>query len=214
MMNVKQKILVWDRFIRFYHWLQLALLVGLWLSMKYDEVDLHMQLGLALLALLLVRFIWGYFGSETALLKSLQLHPKGALDELKQELGGTESIHTGHSYLGSYMVLALWVLLLIQLLSGLFNSDDILSDGPLYAYVDEEYYEWFKALHSSNADYLFALIAIHILAIGYFCLRKRGYLSAMFSGYKNKDIATKPNIKPGLWPILAASLLIALTLVF
>ena len=209
-----KRTLVWDRFVRFYHWLQLILLLGLWLTMEFDEVDLHMKFGMALLALLLVRFFWGLIGSETALFSSFQIHPRGVFKELKQELGGTESIHTGHSYLGSYMVLALWVLLLIQLLSGLFNSDDILSDGPLYAYVDEEYYEWFKALHSNNVDYLFALIAIHILAIGYFCLRKRGYLSAMFSGYKNKNIASKPNIKPGLWPILAASLLIALTLVF
>ncbi|MDO6684081.1 MULTISPECIES: cytochrome b/b6 domain-containing protein [unclassified Agarivorans] len=209
-----KRTLVWDGFVRFYHWLQLLLLAGLWLSMEQAEVDIHIKLGLTLFVLLLVRLVWGLVGSETALFKSLQLHPKGVVREIKQELKGEASNHNGHSFLGSYMVLALWLLLLIQLVSGLFNSDDILSEGPLYAYVNEQHYEWFKSLHASNVNYLLGLIAIHILAIGYFSLIKRGYLHAMINGYKTAQTIGKPMMKKAIWPILTSCLLIGVLLVF
>ncbi|WP_221076867.1 cytochrome b/b6 domain-containing protein [Agarivorans aestuarii] len=211
-MKTKQIVLVWDGFIRFYHWLQLLLVIGLWLSIKLDEVDLHMLFGLALLTLLVTRIVWGLIGSSTALFKSLRLHPKGAYNEIENELKGKVSLHSGHSYLGSYMVLALWALLSIQLISGLFNSDDILSDGPLYAFVSESSYDWFKAIHASNVNYLFGLIALHVVTIAYFSFRKRGYLNAMLTGYKVLNVAMKPSLKRGVWPIIVACLLMGIVL--
>lgn len=66
---MKQKgnsIKVWDSFIRVFHGLLIVFLGGLWWTVENGRMELQKDIGVALLALLVVRIGWGIFGSENA----------------------------------------------------------------------------------------------------------------------------------------------------
>jgi cytochrome b len=184
-MNNSQKRKIWDGFVRFYHWLQVLLLGGLWWSAEQARIELHMAIGLCLLSLILARIVWGFIGSSNAQFRHFIAHPKQAWQEFKLELKGKPAATAGHSALGAYMVIALISVLLLQLGSGLFISDDLFSEGPLYHTVSEQTSLWLKDLHHSNFNLLLGLVALHVAAIGWFTLKKRQLIRAMLSGYRH-----------------------------
>ncbi len=186
-MSKGEKTKIWDGFVRFYHWLQVALLGGLWWSAEQARIDLHMALGLTLLSLIIARIIWGFIGSSNAQFRHFIAHPKQAWQETKQEFKGKSSATAGHSALGGYMVVLLMAVVLLQLISGLFIGDDLFSEGPLYQSISEQSSLRLKDLHHSNFDLLLGLVALHVTAIGWFTLKKRQLISAMLSGYRHSQ---------------------------
>ena len=57
-----KKTKVWDSYIRFYHWLQVFLLGGLWFTADQGEMEIHFLLAYSLLSLWLTRIAWGVGG--------------------------------------------------------------------------------------------------------------------------------------------------------
>ena len=57
---------VWDAPTRLFHWLLVVLLPADYATGQLGWMDLHLQLGYALLALFLFRVAWGFIGSDTA----------------------------------------------------------------------------------------------------------------------------------------------------
>lgn len=58
-------VVVWDRFVRFFHWA----LVGLFTVGYFtggEAEDVHIVNGYALVSLLVLRVLWGLFGPRTA----------------------------------------------------------------------------------------------------------------------------------------------------
>lgn len=49
----------------------------------------------------------------------------------------------GHNPIGGYMVVALIGIISLQLVTGLFATDDIFTEGPLYSYVSSDTSEFF-----------------------------------------------------------------------
>ncbi|MGY5452524.1 cytochrome b/b6 domain-containing protein [Agarivorans sp. MS3-6] len=194
-MSKVHKVKVWDGFVRFYHWLQVLLLGGLWWSAEQAETEWHMALGLIFLCLLVTRIIWGLIGSSNARFSQFVSHPKQVFAECKQELRGKPAEHLGHSALGGYMIVALMGVLLLQAISGLFISDDVLAEGPLYQYISETMANKIRSIHHANVELLLILVAIHVLVILGFTLKKRRLISAMISGYRlttlNKQALTR-----------------------
>jgi len=184
-MSKGEKTKIWDGFVRFYHWLQVALLCGLWWSAEQARTDLHIALGLTLLSLIFARIIWGFIGSSNAQFRHFIVHPKQAWQETKHEFNGQAPTAAGHSALGGYIVVLLMALLFVQLISGLFISDDLFSEGPLYHTISEQSSLWLKDLHHSNFNLLLGLVALHVAAIGWFTLKKRQLIRAMLSGYRH-----------------------------
>ncbi|MEF3019444.1 hypothetical protein V3478_33345, partial [Pseudomonas aeruginosa] len=84
----------------------------------------------------------GVIGSKTAKLTALIHSPRAVLKSLQH---GDAKL--GHGAAGSYMVIAFFILLLVQLLSGLMTTDDILTDGPLVQYASSQVVEWAGWLH-------------------------------------------------------------------
>ena len=153
---------VWDGFIRLYHASQIILLILLWYSAEQGDFDRHFLYGYALLGLVIARLIWGVLGSQTARFSQLALHHK----KVKEYLRATKNNHdyVSHNPLASYMVVALIVSLCFQLTTGLFSTDEVLYEGPLYSLVNEDLALTLTSLHKQNFDWLLILIGIHVAA--------------------------------------------------
>ena len=60
------RVRVWDVPIRLVHWLVVALFAFSWWTAESGRLEWHLYSGLGLLALVLFRVYWGFFGSSTA----------------------------------------------------------------------------------------------------------------------------------------------------
>lgn len=182
------KIKVWDGFIRSFHWLLVIAIAALYFSAEEGMMELHFVAGFFTLALLVTRLIWGLIGSKTAKLSALFHSPSAALKSFKQ----TDN-KPGHGAAGSYMVLAFFILLLAQLVSGLMTTDDILTDGPLVQYVSSNVVEWAGWVHHKNFDLLLYAIILHIVAIVIYRIKGKNLVKAMVTGYKEKQSPAQTN---------------------
>lgn len=184
---------VWDGFIRFFHWALVACLAGLYFSAEEGAMDLHFVLGYVTCALLLTRIVWGLFGSDTARLSALINGPKAVVEAFKSQRLGA-----GHNAAGGYMVLAFFILIALQLTTGLMTTDDILTDGPLVQHVPYEWVELASSLHHQNFDWLLIAIALHILAIIVYAIRGKKLVPAMITG-RNQQVNELVQVKAS-WP--------------
>ena len=159
------KIRIWDLPLRLFHWLLVLAVMGSFVTVKLggNAMIWHARLGYFVLALLLFRIVWGFWGSRYAKFSQFVKGPRAILEYLKS---GHET--PGHSPLGALSVLALIGLFLAQSLAGLFASDDIAFDGPLVKYVSSSWVEWLTSLHRWNEWVLLGLVAIHVAAIIYY----------------------------------------------
>ena len=155
-----QSVKIWDNFTRIFHMSQLILLALLWYSGEQADFDLHFICGYLLLSLWLARIVWGFIGSESTRFSHFVKSPK----HLFQWLTQSDKRVAGHNPVAGYMVIALLLLLGVQLISGLFATDDVLAEGPLLYYVSDELAESLDSLHNANFDWLLAIIAIHAIA--------------------------------------------------
>ena len=182
---------VWDGFIRGFHWLLVLGITVLYFSGEEGWLDVHFVTGYVLLALMLTRLVWGVIGSETARLSSLFHSPSAVVKSFS-----AKQAYAGHSPAGSMMVLFFFCLILSQLVSGLFTSDDILVEGPLVQYVSYNWVELASSLHRDIIDILLFAIAVHILAIFIYRIRGQKLVSALLSGLK-REACTEPQIRSG-----------------
>jgi cytochrome b len=89
----------------------------------------------------------------------------------------------GHNAGGGLMVIVLLLAIGIQAFSGLFNSDDVLFDGPFYDNVSDSVSKFAGFVHGRLFNILLALIALHILVIAMYRIWKRENLvRAMITG--------------------------------
>ena len=93
--------------------------------------------------------------------------------------------HVGHNPLGGWSIIAILVSLLIQVGTGLFANDDILTEGPLYALVSKETSDWLTGVHHLNLKILMILVVIHICAVMFYLVAKReNLIKPMITGSK------------------------------
>ena len=136
-------IKVWDNFTRIYHISQLILLALLWYSGSEGDFENHFIYGFILLALIAARLIWGFIGSQSSRFSHFVKLPwKFPFNDKKALL---HSNH-GHSPVAGYMVIVLLFAICVQLTSGLFATDDVLAEGPLYSYFSDDTVEFFDSL--------------------------------------------------------------------
>lgn len=185
MHSQSKKIKVWDLPVRVFHWSMLALLIGLWWSADAGEMSLHQVFAYLLMAILSFRLIWGIMGSDTARFSHFVRSPKKVI-QYASSPQKPESI--GHNPMGGYMVLLLLSLLTIQLVSGLFATDDIFTEGPLYSYVSSATASTMTWLHKQNFNLILGFSAMHVLAVVIYLLKGENLIKAMFTGYKHLKV--------------------------
>ena len=86
---------------------------------------------------------------------------------------GSATAQAGHNPLGALSVVALLAVLLLQASAGLFANDSIASEGPLARHVASRTSDLLTGVHKTNQYVIYALIALHLAAIGYYYFAKR-----------------------------------------
>ncbi|WP_371376587.1 cytochrome b/b6 domain-containing protein [Thalassotalea aquiviva] len=184
------KIRVWDNFTRIYHMAQLVLIAVLWYSAEEALFDLHFSCAFILFGLWLTRLVWGFVGSESSRFSQFIKSPISVCKHLlKRE---QRPNHLGHNPIGGYMVLALLLSLGLQLVTGLFASDDVFSEGPLYPFFSESLVAQMDSLHHANFNVLLFLIGLHMSAGVLHLIKGDNVIWAIISGVK-KDTAVNAN---------------------
>jgi cytochrome b len=200
MKKTQNKVKVWDFPTRFFHWSMLLLLSGLWLSAEYGEMQWHQVFAYLLMILLYARILWGLIGSETSRFTSFVVSPAKALAYLTTK---PKPSALGHNPLGGYMVMAILAVLVVQLTTGLFSTDEVFTEGPLYTMVDEQLALGLTWLHKMNFNLLLALAGIHILAVLGYLFKGDNLIKPMLTGYKewNEHLlqsSAKPKMKSAM----------------
>jgi cytochrome b len=204
-------VLVWDLPTRLFHWLAAALIPAAYLTWRLNWMNWHAWVGDALLALVLFRLLWGFFGSDTARFSRFLAPPRQAVQHLAHILRREPDLEAGHNPAGAWMVMVLLALLLSQGLSGIFVDNDVADVGPFTALTPARIANLLTTLHDKvlwNA--LLAAVALHVLAIVLYGVTKRhNLLFPMITGRK-----TLPDsiLAPGMTPPGRALVFLALAI--
>jgi cytochrome b len=181
--HTKQRYYLWDRPVRLIHWAIVLLTPTLWWTAENHMMNWHRTAGYAMLWLIVVRLLWGCFGSTPARFVNFVRGPAAVLSHLRY---GSGPLHPGHSPLGGWSVLAMLGALIAQVTLGLFAIDvDGIESGPLSAHVDFDNGRMLAEWHGKVFYLLLALIAFHVAAILFYLTVKRTNLvSSMITGYR------------------------------
>lgn len=180
MQNNRSAVRIWDLPTRIFHWALVLSIVGAFVSIKLGGLymEWHLRFGLLALGLIIFRIIWGLIGPRYARFSQFIRGPGAILSYLK---GASTS--AGHNPLGALSVIALLTILGFQAVSGLFTTDDIMTQGPLYARVSEPVSSTLTSLHKLNEWVIIGVIALHLLAIVWYSLvRRKRLVGAMITG--------------------------------
>jgi cytochrome b len=197
---------VWDLPIRLFHWSTAALVLAAYVTWRMDWMDWHARAGDAVLALVIFRLLWGFFGSETARFSRFLAAPGLAFHHLAHILRREPDRHIGHNPAGGWMVLFLLFLLAGETLSGLYVANDVADQGPLTELVAAPIANAITDLHWIFWYALLGAVALHLVAIAVYAIVKgQNLLTPMITGLKTLPSATAP---PRMASALRASLLL------
>lgn len=149
-----QSYRVWDRTVRWFHWINVLSVLGLIGSglviyngkalgisgeAKVFMKEFHVWFGYVMAVNLLWRIIWGFTGSRFSRWSATLPFGRGYLAELgaylKSLRSGEPRYYLGHNPLGMLMVLALMLLLLVQAVTGLVLAGTDIYYPPLGSWI-------------------------------------------------------------------------------
>ncbi|MDJ0386502.1 cytochrome b/b6 domain-containing protein [Roseomonas sp. E05] len=204
------RVKVWDPWVRLVHWAIVGLIGLSWWTAETGRMDLHLTSGYLALTLLLFRLLWGFIGSETARFRHFLRSPLAALGHLRSLFRRAPDTELGHNAAGGWMVLALLGALLLQVGTGLFADDQILTRGPLAGFVSGAASDWATFIHIRNFNVILALAALHVLAVAVYALAKgQNLVLPMLTGVKRVPAALARHAPRLGSPVLALALLAA-----
>jgi cytochrome b len=180
-------IQVWDIPTRLFHWILVGLVVLSFITGKIGVTAMryHEWSGFAILVLVVFRIMWGFIGGQQSRFSNFVKGPAAVIRYASSLLRKDSKPHIGHNPLGGWTILALLASLLIQVGTGLFANDDILTEGPLYALVSKQTSDWLTGVHHLNQKILLVLVLIHIAAAIFYLIAKReNLIKPMISGNK------------------------------
>jgi len=176
---------IWDLPLRLFHWLLVATLIGSWVTHELGTAWLqwHVRLGYTALGLVTFRLIWGWIGPRHARFKDFLRRPGQVLDYARSWLAGRPPPFAGHSPMGGWAVLAMLIVVGLQGVSGLFQADDFLVEGPWYHAAPEWLRDLMHEVHEVNFNVLLTLVALHLLVLATYRWRlKSDMVRGMISG--------------------------------
>lgn len=180
-MNKPIAVRVWDLPTRLFHW-SIAVLFGMsWWSAENNAMDWHRLFGLIFLGLILFRLMWGFTGGSTARFTSFLRSPLAAISYLRST---SSPRRAGHNPLGGYSVIAMLLMLLTQVMTGLFAVDvDGIESGHLSPLISFSEGRLASDIHEISFNVLLALIALHITTVLFYLIaRRRNLVSPMVTG--------------------------------
>ncbi len=161
-------VLVWDLFVRLFHWSLVILVLITGITGFLGEewwLDYHVWAGYGIGGLILARLIWGLVGSPYARFSSFIFSRAETLRFFKELLRGRPSHYTGHNPAGALMVFALVFVLISITISGLIVLGGQENQGVLAGVVPYFVGEVFEEIHEVLSFLLLALIGGHIIGV-------------------------------------------------
>jgi len=195
---------VWDIPTRCFHWLLVGAVFLSWLSHEMEWIQVHLWSGYTCLVLVSFRILWGLFGSEHSRFASFLKSPAVVVRYLRGQLPAAP----GHNPAGGWAVLLMLLLLLAQAMSGLFNSDGLLFDGPLYHALDSGWTDKLGELHAQLFWVILGLIGVHVVAIAWYQFgRRQPLVQGMLTGGEGGQAAPQSNWRALLLVLLCVGAL-------
>jgi len=180
--------LVWDLPLRLFHWLFALSILASWATAEagFDWMQWHIRLGYWMMGLLLFRILWGFVGPRHARFSSFLARPVAVWRYARSLTGVGDVVHSvGHNPLGGLMVILMLLLVVFQVSTGLFATDDIAWTGPYNPAVTDATAKLLTSLHHKNFNLIWIAIALHVTAITYYALvKKQNLVPAMLTGWK------------------------------
>ena len=158
---------VWDLPVRVVHWLLALAIFGCWLTetLGVAWMQWHMRLGYLVLGLAVFRILWGFIGPRYARFSDFLHGPRAVFDYARSWTSGAPAAHAGHNPLAGWAIVAMLACILVQAVTGLFHTDDILTTGPLRGAVSSDLADRLGGVHAANAELLWILIGLHFAAL-------------------------------------------------
>ena len=208
-------IRVWDLPTRFFHWLLALAVAGSVISAKIGggAMAWHFRFGYVVLVLISFRVLWGVMGGRWSRFASFFYAPATLWRYLRGQGRAHEALNVGHSPMGALSVFALLAMLAVQLGTGLVADDEIANQGPLIRHVTSDTALLATGWHKTWGQWIvLGLVALHIVAIAFYLLKKRiNLVVPMLSGDKPLPAGT-PASADGLPQRLLAAVLLVLCL--
>jgi cytochrome b len=182
------RVLVWDRFVRLFHWSLVALIASLFITAQTGKQEVHQFLGFSLAALVIGRLIWGVTGSVHARFRSFVAAPLATLRYIAEIGRGHPARYLGHNPAGSWMVLSLLGVVLVLLVTGFVLQATLEFDGPLVKLlnpVEDHTVHLLLRVHDLALSALYFLVPLHLLGVLLASRQhKENLVLAMITGYK------------------------------
>ena len=193
---------VWDWPLRLWHWLfgtALAVALATGLVDELKSIEVHQWAGISAIALLAFRIVWGFCGGTYARWQHYWTTPRKIWNHFKGN-----GVLTPHTAPGIALVVILMVATVMQSTSGLFMTDDVLFDGPLNRYANDEVLEVLDNVHHNAWRVVLVCIATHLAAqLIYGVVLRDSTPLGMFSGKKHVAL---PTAKYPAWGLVFSSL--------
>lgn len=197
---------LWDPVVRLTHWGIAAAIV---LNALLDEGGslLHVSVGWIVMALLLLRLVWGAVGPSEARFSAFPPNPFAALRHLRELVMGKVRPYPSHNPAGAMMAYALWATLGVVTVTGLIMTGGatpmqvavdkaavasgdwsaLIKDSESESDEDRAFGKAAEEVHEVAANLLLVLAALHLagVLVESRALR-RNLVAAMLTGPRDK----------------------------
>lgn len=184
--------LVWDLFVRIFHWSLVLAFTLAYLTAEYGLDELHEWLGYFITVLVVSRIIWGFIGSKYARFSSFIFPISEYFQNVKAIVTNNHQKHyMGHNPLGGGMVFMLLLGVLTLVTTGLILLGWSEFTGPVWALdipVSDALGSLSKKVHYALPVIMLFLIGGHILGV-ILAIKQHGenLVRSMFHGYKDSS---------------------------
>jgi cytochrome b len=204
------RVLVWDRFVRLFHW-SLAASVATTAATGFlagaTWADVHVVAGTVAVALVTARLVWGVLGPTHARFGDFLVGPRAVISHLREIAAGAPGRHRGHNPLGGWMIVALMFVVAGLAVTGVVVLGGVAKSGPLAFAVSFSTGWTVREWHEVMAFVLLGLVALHVVGAVAESLRSRENLvRAMIEGTKKARPDDHPSMTRTASPRLAVAL--------
>ncbi|MFO1436373.1 MAG: cytochrome b/b6 domain-containing protein [Gammaproteobacteria bacterium] len=129
---------VWDPFVRVFHWVLVVAFFTAFFTEGEQWLGVHVNAGYIVLALVLMRIVWGFVGSRYARFSDFAYSPVSSVEYAMKVLKRSAPRYIGHNPAGALMIFVLLFMLLATTISGLLVYGEDQHAGPMKSFFAAE----------------------------------------------------------------------------
>ncbi|MGR4001342.1 MAG: cytochrome b/b6 domain-containing protein [Alphaproteobacteria bacterium] len=218
-----KKAKTWDAPTRITHWALAALVIAAYITGDGlgktwgEDLSLHRTIAVWIVGLLIFRLIWGFVGNAQAKFHNFPFGLDELQDDVKTFASRSKSKHhPGHGPTGAWATAAILIIVLLQVVSGLFSASvEENVYGPLAPYAPQLIGNVAVWVHGTLGGLFPLVVLLHVVAIFWHeIVRGHRLLIAMITGYRpvSEGVEWEPERPKRALIALAISLVIVLVL--